>query len=136
MQADRGNESILSAINVTPLVDVALVLVMVFMITLPYLMDKGLPVRASGERAAPAGPADGPILIEVSRAGVRLEGQAVPKSELAAELIRAIARRKADGVAVSADRGVSHAEVIEVLDQAMDAGAQRLDLLEPEEARL
>ena len=135
MQAKPTEDSPITAINITPLVDVSLVLVMVFMITMPFLMEKAMKVKSSGEKAVPVGSVTQPILVEVSPEAIRVEGRMTSAQELGGALRRLMEERRVQGVAVLADGTVRHARVVQVLDAAMGSGAQELDLLEPEEAR-
>lgn len=133
MQASNPSEdSPITAINITPLVDVSLVLVMIFMITMPFLMEKSLKVGSSDAKVVPVGSATEPVLVEVSPRDIRVEGRSVPAARLEATLRRFLGERRGAGVAVQADRKTSHGRVVEVLDLAAASGAQELDLLEPE----
>ncbi|HAM36903.1 MAG TPA: protein TolR [Elusimicrobia bacterium] len=123
----------ISAINVTPLVDVALVLVIVFMITLPFVMEKAVKVRSGHAKPVALSAATQPILIELSTGSIRLEGRPIAAEQLGNELRAVMESRGVTAVAVSAQRDVEHGRVIEVLDLAAIAGASELDVLEPME---
>ena len=134
MQANStAGEDPISSINVTPLVDVALVLVIVFMITLPCLMEQSMKVQNSSEKVVPLSSANNPILVELSKSDITVEGKKVPLRELSATLRGLIARRGVSRVALAADRAVAHGRVVEVLDEAMSSGAKDVNILEPKE---
>ena len=130
MQAGNQDEAITS-INITPLVDVALVLVIIFMITMPYLMEKALKIRSSAEKVVQVSSIKDPILVEMTSRGIQVEGKMVAVDQLAGTLAGIIKQRGIDAVAVSAEPQIKHGLVVEVLDQVMESGAQDLDLLDP-----
>jgi len=96
-------------------------------------MEKALRVRASNDKVVAVSSITEPILVELSQTGLTVEGRLVPVVELAGVLRAMMAERKSGAVSVLAQRQVSHGRVIEVLDCAMAAGAQELDLLDPSE---
>ncbi|OGR88234.1 MAG: hypothetical protein A3J74_08195 [Elusimicrobia bacterium RIFCSPHIGHO2_02_FULL_57_9] len=133
MHADNSQDSAITAINITPLVDVALVLVIIFMITLPQMMEQAMKIRPTEQQVVAASSVSQPILVEISAKGISVEGKFVAEQELAPTLHKLIAQRKNGSVAVSAERGVSHGQVVTVLDQIMTAGAKEMNLLDPRE---
>jgi biopolymer transport protein ExbD len=123
----------ITSINITPLVDVSLVLVIIFMLTMPFLMEWVMKVTPS--RRGPAGPdgATKPILVEMDRTGLRVEGRPTSLRELAPRVKLLTRRRGASAVALSAERDIPHGEVVAVLDRIADAGVADLDLLQTPE---
>jgi biopolymer transport protein ExbD len=124
----------ITSINITPLVDVSLVLVIIFMLTMPFLMEKALKVNpaAPGASATPA--KSPPITVTLDKTGILLNGQLTPLRELSPSLKRLILQRGASPVVtVSALRDVAHGDVVAVIDQVADAGINDLNLLEPPE---
>ena len=116
-------------INVTPIIDVALVLVIILLITAPMLsvadLDVNLPAAVSRDNEE-----TGFISITVSRAGeIAVDERIVPRTALLAGAVQArIVERgeKEPYVVVRADSGLPHGLVREVLDAARDGGAYRL----------
>lgn len=135
MQANSSSEDPITAINITPLVDVALVLVIIFMITLPYLMEKAMKVNSSSDKVVAVSSITEPILVEINERGIEVEGKSVPLQQLSGVLRDMIMKRKISAVAVLAQRKVAHGRVIEVLDNAIAAGAQELNMLESLEGK-
>jgi len=120
----------LAEINVTPFVDVMLVLLVVFMVTAP-LMVTGVPVelpRAGGE-GVPAG--DEPLVITVTREGAVYAGnEALPRDALAAALAALAGGGGGERrVYVRADRDVDYGTVMEVMAALRAAGLGRIALL-------
>ena len=119
-------------INITPLVDVSLVLVIIFMLTMPYLMEKGMKVGSANEAAA-AEPSLRPVIvIEIDRSGVRVDGQAAPMREISPAIKRLIKEHGSSSVEVSAARDVAHGQVVAVMDRIADAGISDINLRQPE----
>ncbi|MBI4386756.1 MAG: biopolymer transporter ExbD [Elusimicrobia bacterium] len=127
----NGEDQPITAINVTPLVDVTLVLVIIFMITMPFLVERAMRVRASEQKVVQVSSINEPILVELSRKGLRVEDRGVSWKDLKPALSRIMSERGITTVAISADPAVSHGDVVRVLDQVHEAGATSLDLLDP-----
>jgi biopolymer transport protein ExbD len=134
MQAGAQSEDPITAINVTPLVDVSLVLVIVFMITMPFLVEKGMKIKSSAQKIAETGSVTEPVLVEISDKVITVEGKKVAAGALAAELKKIMADRDVYSVSVSPSLKTLHGEIIAVLDSVITSGARDLNLLEPGEA--
>jgi biopolymer transport protein ExbD len=125
MAASNGNDDddgIISGINVTPLVDVTLVLLIVFMVTAKIIVSQGMPMdlpkSASGEEVQNV------FSVELTTDGsTRVDSTPVTSDEAIAELARqAKARNKDMRVVIRADKKVEHGRVIRVLDILKQAG--------------
>ena len=119
----------LAEINVTPLVDVMLVLLIIFMVTAPMIqqgVDVSLPRVVATELPAQTDL----MVISVDRAGrVYLGNTPVPIRSLAAKL-RAIYRRKGTREAfLRADKDVPYGVVVQVMAEAKKAGIERLGMI-------
>ncbi|MBV8047860.1 MAG: biopolymer transporter ExbD [Paludibacterium sp.] len=122
-------DGILSEINMTPLVDVMLVLLIVFMLTVPVLTHAvrlDLP-RAS---AAPASPDAHTTTLSIDRAGqVYWDQTPLPQSVLSQRL-SALARAHPDAeVRIRGDRRVEYQHVMTVMALAQKSGLSRLSFL-------
>ena len=109
------DDEVISAINVTPLVDIVLVLLIVLMVTSSYLVNKSinveLPKASTGEATTPT------LSISLDVAGkLYLDGQPTEEDALQ-QRIRAAYQADHDVKAViSADGRVTHAQVVSVID--------------------
>jgi TolR protein len=120
----------ISEINVTPFVDVMLVLLIVFMVAAPMMMV-GVPVqlpRTSAARVAQTAP---PVVVTVARDGrVFLRQDEVAEADLSTRLA---ALREAEAndapVYVRGDRSVSYGEVMRVMGRVTAAGVTRVSLI-------
>jgi biopolymer transport protein TolR len=120
----RGDQDdVMGDINVTPLVDVMLVLLIIFMVTTP-LLHQGIQValpRAEA-RNLPFKVQD-PLVLSINRDGtVFLRDTPVPLPDLAGRLKEQLAGRADDTVFLKGDRDVPYGRVIEVLDRLHRGG--------------
>ena len=116
-------------INVTPFIDVMLVLLIISMILMPapqHSLDAGLP--PAGRDPAPGEPPP-PLVIGVGPQ-LRLNGEPVHGLRDLRERLQGVLRTRSDRtVFLRADGDALYGRVVEVLDTARDAGAQRLGLI-------
>jgi biopolymer transport protein TolR len=123
-----------SDINVTPLVDVVLVLLIIFMVVTPLLeKDIGVRVPDTEQVREDTPPPPDQLVVRVSAQGeVQLNDERVERAELAAKLrpILERQRRPEDRIVfIVADDGAVYGTVVEVLDSAKAAGAQTLGMM-------
>lgn len=119
----------LSEINITPFVDVMLVLLIVFMVAAP-LMLSAVPVQLPSTAAAPATPLSEPIVLSLDRDGQAfLHDEPIPAGELTARL-RLLAVGGTDRtVQVRADRALPYGEMLTAMGAVSAAGFSRVALL-------
>jgi len=118
----RGRARPMSEINVTPLVDVMLVLLIVFMVSAP-LMTVGVPVDLP-KTAANALPSDNeePLTVTLTADGeVQIQTTPTPRGDLVAKLRAIAAERESDQIFLRADGSIPYAEVMQVMG-ALNAG--------------
>jgi biopolymer transport protein TolR len=129
MQAQTAKESLRSEINVTPLVDVCLVLLIIFMIVTPMLYRE-LPVQLPETREP--GPVPGDRQLRVSMLEdqtVVIEDRMVLLSELPAELSRLRATDPDRPVIVEGDRRLRYEQLSLLLESLDDAGFRQVGLV-------
>jgi len=122
MAAAQEQDDMIAGINVTPLVDITLVLLIIFMVTATYVVKEAIEVELP--RAASGGETVGATLaLVIDREGkLYLDGQRVELSK-AREAVRAVSARDKDAKAIiSADRSVSHGQVVEIIDLVKTEG--------------
>ena len=109
-------------INITPLVDVVLVLLIIFMVAAP-LLQVGVPIQLP-ETAANALPTEDeePLTISMTSEGqVLIQNTEISRDELIPKLRAVIAERTDDRVFLRADGGIDYGSVMEIMD-ALNAG--------------
>jgi TolR protein len=125
----------MSEINVTPFVDVMLVLLVIFMVAAPMMMV-GVPVQLPQTSAARVAQTAPPVVITVARDGrLFLRQEEVAEADLAAR-IRALREAEANDapVYVRGDRAVPYGEVMRVMGRVVSAGVTRVSLIAEGEA--
>jgi len=118
-----------SELNVTPLVDVVLVLLIIFMVVTP-MMRKGKGVELPAARSgAAARPKPAPTLVTVTQDHtLQLDGREVTVEVLSSELAALVARNPEVEVTVQGDRRLKVKDVKDVLKAATGAGVRRLNV--------
>jgi len=119
----------MSEINVTPLVDVMLVLLVVFMVTAP-LLTVGVPVELPQTQAPPINEPKEPLVITVNREGaVFISETTVPIDSLVARL-QSITGGNPDAVLyVRGDKEINYGRVLEVMSLVTAAGFHKVSLV-------
>lgn len=121
--SDDG-ESI-SDINVVPLVDIILVVLIIFMVTAPIIMkpsiNVNLPKTATGDPSAPGG-----LSIAIAVDGkMTLNGQAADQEKIRAAAMSELAKNPDVQAVIAADRNVSHGQVVTIIDLVKQAGVKK-----------
>jgi biopolymer transport protein ExbD len=121
----EGDDDLISGINITPLVDIVLVLLIIFMVTATYIVREAIEVDLP--RAAHAGEAAGTTLaVVLTRDGViYVDGVRRTEEELSARTREAVAKDKDTRAIISADRASLHGAVVRVIDLLKGAGVSR-----------
>lgn len=119
----------MSDINMTPLVDVMLVLVVIFIITAPLMTSA---IKLDLPKTEAAMPVDAPkfVTIIVDKSGqIFLNDQASSLSQLAASLTTTAQMSKDTEVQLRADEAVPYGKVVEVMGVAQKAGLNRIGFI-------
>ncbi|WP_183985899.1 protein TolR [Sphingomonas jinjuensis] len=131
-QRGRGRKAPMADINVTPLVDVMLVLLIIFMVTAP-LLTAGVPVNLPDSRAKALDQEQKPVQLSLDGEGrIFLDDDEIAEANLAAKLEQ-IAAVQAGGqppqVFLRADRGLDYGRVMRVMGELNRAGLNRVALV-------
>ena len=119
----------MSEINVTPMVDVMLVLLVVFMITAP-LLTVGVPVDLPKTEASRIVGQDEPLVITVRADGkVFIQDSEIDMSRLIARLDAITENRKETRIFVRGDKAIAYGRVMEVMGSVNLAGFDRVALI-------
>jgi len=130
----RARAALNADINVTSLVDVAFVLLIIFMITAP-MMQGGVEVRLPRADARAMEPRQG-LVVSVDRSGrVYVDDAPLAFADFRASFRAVVARRRPAAIYLRADRGVPYGEVVRVLAVIRASGVLDVGLIaEAEEA--
>ena len=128
-----GKAPPMSEINVTPLVDVMLVLLIIFMVTAPLLVS-GVPIDLPDSKAGALKQDNTPIQVSLNAEGeIYIDEQLVPAEELAAKLAAISEARagEAEGprIYVRADRRLDFGNVMRVMGEVNAAGFKKVALV-------
>ena len=128
----RGSRAPMAEINVTPLVDVMLVLLIIFMVTAPLLLA-GVPVDLPDSKAAALDQEAEPVQLSIDAQGeIFLGDEPVTEPQLAGRLRAIAAEAEAPGgprVYLRADRGLDYGRVMRVMGELNRAGLNRVALV-------
>ena len=116
-------------INVTPLVDVVLVLLVILLVMTPLLKEElpvELPVAAQAREQTET---TTPTLTIAADGAVSFEGTPLPSDDLAQRLASIYAERSDKTVMLAADRSLTYARVVEVMDACREAGIERIGVV-------
>lgn len=116
----------IAAINVVPLVDIILVVLIIFMVTAPLVLkptiDVNLPKSASGDESPPS-----PLNIAINREGViSVNGQVATLPEVTATVSRLIAEKPDTPAILQADKTVTLEKLTEIIDIVKAAGVKKV----------
>lgn len=125
---ERPGGSALSEINVTPFVDVVLVLLVIFLITAPMML-RGIDVKVPKTETKNVGPEERLMLTVTREKAVYLDGQPVTLVRLERALVGLRQRNAKAAVFLRADEGVSYGVVVKVMDAVKKAGIERLGMV-------
>lgn len=125
-----GRARPMSEINVTPFVDVMLVLLIIFMVAAP-LMTVGVPVELPKTAAsALPGEQEEPLAVTITADGlVMIQTTEVPRADLIGRLRAIAGERASDRVFVRADGGVPYSDVMQVMGALNRAGFSNIGLV-------
>jgi biopolymer transport protein ExbD len=124
LSSSSGDDGVISGINVTPLVDITLVLLIIFMVTASVIVSNSIPVdlpqAATGEEVTST------VVLSIDEnGGFHLDGVAMSSEQILRELQRARQQNAETRAIVSADRRIPHARFVTAVDIVRRAGISR-----------
>ena len=128
----RPRRAPMAEINVTPMVDVMLVLLIIFMVTAPLLVA-GVPVDLPDSKAGALDQEQQPVQISLDQTGsLFIDDEAVAPDQLAARLAGIAASSREEGgprIFLRADRALDYGRVMQVMGEINNAGLRRVALV-------
>jgi len=136
MTSGNGNNGLLSEINITPFVDVMLVLLIIFMVTAP-MMVQGVNVLLPESSSGPLSSEDNHLVVSIDKDGnIYINDLNVTSDFLGEKLNKILENRTGKEVFLRADKRVSYGVVVRVMSEIKGAGVEKLGMLtEPIEKR-
>ena len=120
--------SSMAEINIIPLVDVVLVLLLIFMLTAP-MMYRGIDVNLPRAAAKPTAVEERMVLTVTKDRQLYLNDKAILPGGLETQLRQAFTSRTDKTLYLKADAGLSYGVVVETMDQVRRAGIERLGMV-------
>jgi biopolymer transport protein TolR len=131
MSNSGGGKSrvVMSEINVTPLVDVMLVLLIIFMVTAP-MMQQGLEIELPETAASGVSTSEEPFVLVINRSKkITVGGQTIPLADLRKRLAAIFERRPNKQIYLQADKSVDYGFVAETMAEVRAAGITNIGLV-------
>jgi biopolymer transport protein TolR len=126
---NKNSRAVMSEINVTPLVDVMLVLLIMFMVTTP-LMQQGVQVDLPKTSSTGMALSEDPMLLQIeNNQRITIAKNPIALDQLRPKLVAIFKTRKNKQLFIQADRRVDYGLVAEVMAEAKAAGIDQLGLV-------
>jgi len=122
----KGRTKIMSEINITPLTDVVLVLLVIFMVTTPLMMQEAFKIKLPTALTAEPQPEQTTTITVTPDNIIRLNNAQVSIQDLKGLLASRMASSPDKTVVIKADKSVLHGLVVNILDISKEAGALKL----------
>ena len=125
MKSDFDNNESIAEINVVPLVDIILVVLIIFMVTAPMFIkptiNVNLPKAATGDASVPS-----KLNITIANDGrLNLDGKFVEENDIQSAAVAEVQKNPDIQAIISADKDVPHGKVVGVLDLVKAAGVKK-----------
>jgi biopolymer transport protein ExbD len=135
--ADIGNETVVAEINITPLTDVFLVLLIIFMVTSTALVESEVASRAGMKVVLPKANSAGPVsqrhsdpVLTVTKSNeLYLGSHKVDAANLEAEIRKALAEVGSETLLIRGDKSVLLGAAVDIMSTAKKAGASHIAIL-------
>jgi biopolymer transport protein ExbD len=133
----EGNEAVVAEINITPLTDVFLVLLIIFMVTTTAVVDADNASRAGVKVSLPKASTAGPVtkrrtdpILTITKANeLYIFSKKVDPNDLEAELKKALADVGSDTLLIRGDKNVLLGTTVDIMSVAKRAGASHIAIL-------
>ena len=129
MGGNDDERGMMAQINVTPMVDVMLVLLVIFMVTAP-MMQQGVQVNLPKADTKGMTAQEDTVIVTVDKSGrTFINKDEVPGGDLRSKLAEMFATRTKKEVFLKADSGVPYGEVVRAMAEIKGAGIERLGMV-------
>lgn len=122
----HDSDQIIAEINMTPLIDIMLVLLIIFMVTSSISLESGLDIDLPKSKAKAGSKESTAVLVSLDRHGaISVQGREVGMDRLKAAISDALAEEKSNLVVFEGDRDSNLGRTIQIMDIAKEAGAEK-----------
>lgn len=131
---NQDEEAIVSEINMTPLIDIMLVLLIIFMVTSTAALESGLDIQLPKTAVTNEKKQDEILIISLGKDGsIALQGKAVKEADLAASISAKLQELKTESVILEGDSSAFLGKAVEIMDMAKQAGAKSFSIAAEED---
>lgn len=128
------DEAIVAEINMTPLIDIMLVLLIIFMVTSTAALESGLDIELPKTSITNEKKQDEILIISLGKDGsVALQGKAVKEDELSSAIAAKLQELKTEAVILEGDSAAFLGKAVEIMDMAKQAGAKSFSIAAEED---
>jgi len=128
MRTSDDADGPITGINVTPLVDVVLVVLIIFMATAPMIARRAIRVEVPKVAKSDKAATDALAVALNAKRELTLAGKPTTLNDLKKTLSAAVASRPDQAVTLSADKGLPYGDVAELLDAVRSSGVKKVGL--------
>ena len=120
----------MAEINIIPLVDVMLVLLIIFMVTTAFVKDSGLNLKLPPAKTAESGAqSSGDLLVALGENNqITLDGQPATEAQIGAAMRQKMQKNPQTHVTIKGDGRVAYARIVRIMDLARQSGLKSVSL--------
>jgi len=126
---DTEEDSIVAEINITPLTDIFLVLLIIFMISSSAMLEGGLNVKLPSSKASSLtkNATGNPLTITINKEGqILIEKEVADEKQLTLSIKAALEKATEKTVIIRGDESIFLGKAVKIMDAARDAGAEKI----------
>ncbi len=136
MAGNADEDVAITDINVTPLVDISLVLVIIFMVTAPMVIQSGIAVSSSKVTASHGkSTRSESVQVRLTEKSIYIDSQKVEENKFESVIKARLAQNKKKLVIITSDRDVKHGKLVWILDTSKMVGAKTISLMKEEKTK-
>ncbi len=126
----RRQSAPMAEINIIPLVDVMLVLLIIFMVTTAFTKDTGLKLNLPPAKTTEAGAQNSTdLVVALAQSNkITLDGQPASEAQISAAMRDRVRKNPQSHVVIKGDGGIAYARIVRVMDLARQAGMRSVAL--------
>ncbi len=133
-QNSDDDDKIVAEINMTPLIDIMLVLLIIFMVTSTAALESGMDIELPKTQVTNEKKQDEILIITLDREGkVAIQGKTVLDAEVPARIAAALKELKTESVILEGDTKAFLGKAVELMDMAKTAGAKSFSIAADED---
>ena len=126
---DDSDDAIVAEINMTPMIDIMLVLLIIFMVSSTAALESGMDIELPKTQATNDKKESEILVISLSKDGkVAVQGKQIPPQEITRKIASALTELKTESVILEGDTAANLGRAVEIMDMAKSAGAKNFSI--------